>query len=185
MTAMLTLPHASLEVPVLETNRLRLRAQCLEDFPACAAMWADNRVTRHTTGHALSEEETWSRFLRGLGHWAILGFGYWAVEEKSGGQYIGEMGFADLKRDIQPSLQGLPEMGWIFSPRVHGQGYATEAVRAALAWGKTRFGTNRPVCIVSPGNVASIRVAEKCGFQEFTRTTYRGDPVILFRNNEK
>ena len=180
---MLTLPHASLEIPVLETERLRLRAQRLEDFPAVAAMWADERVTRHTTGRALAEEETWSRFLRGLGHWALLGFGYWGVEEKSSGQYIGEMGFADLHRDIQPSVRGLPEMGWIFAPQVHGRGYATEAVRAALTWGKSHFHSMQPVCIISPGNVASILVAEKCGFRELQRTTYRGDPVILFRRD--
>ena len=181
---MLTFPHTPLDIPILETERLRLRAQRLEDFSACAVMWADDRVTRHTTGRALSEEETWSRFLRGLGHWALLGFGYWAVEEKSTGEYVGEMGFTDLKRDIQPSVRGLPEMGWILSPRIHGRGYATEAVSAALAWAKPRFGTTRAVCIISPENIASIRVAEKCGFQEFARTIYRGDPVILFRNNK-
>jgi len=185
MFVMLTLPHPSPMIDVLETERLRLRAQRLEDFPACAAMWADERVTRHTTGRPLSEEETWTRFLRGLGHWSLLGFGYWVVEEKSTGEYVGEMGFSDLKREIQPSLEGLPEMGWIFSPRVHGRGYATEAVHAALAWGHARFGSRRPVCIISPENSASIRVAEKCGFREFQRTTYRGDSVILFRNDRE
>lgn len=181
---MLTLPHASLEVPVIETERLRLRVQRLEDFPVVAAMWADERVTRHTSGRTFTEEETWSRFLRGPGHWALLGFGYWGVEEKSTSEYVGEMGFADLKRDIQPSLQGLPEMGWIFAPRFHGRGYATEAVQAALAWGRPRFGAKQPVCIIAPGNAASMRVAEKCGFREFARTTYRNDPVILLRDEQ-
>lgn len=180
---MLTLPHASPDVPVLETERLRLRAQRLEDFPLAAAMWADERVTRHTTGRALTEEETWSRFLRSLGHWAFLGFGYWGVEEKSTGQYVGEMGFADLKRDMHPSLDGLPEMGWIFAPHIHGRGYATEAIRAALAWGIPRFQPLRPVCLISSENLASIHLAGKCGFREFQRTTYRGDRVILFRND--
>ena len=176
---MFTLPHASLEVPVLETERLRLRAQRLEDFPIVAAMWTDERVTRHTSGRALTEEETWSRFLRGLGHWVLLGFGYWGVEEKSTGEYVGEMGFGDFKRDIQPSLHGLPEMGWIFAPRVHGRGYATEAVQAAMGWGRPRFGSKHPVCIISPENAASIRVAEKCGFREFQRSTYKGEPALL------
>jgi RimJ/RimL family protein N-acetyltransferase len=112
-----------------------------------------------------------------------MGFGYWGVEEKSTGEYIGEMGFADLKRDIEPSLHGLPEMGWIFAPHIHGRGYATEAVRAALAWGIPRFQPLHPVCIISPENIASIHVAEKCGFRELQRTTYRNDPVILYRND--
>ena len=181
---MLTLPHAALQVDVLETERLRLRGYRMEDFPACAAMWADPRVTEHTTGHPLTEEETWMRFLRGPGHWALLGFGYWAVEHKASGNFVGELGFADLKRDIQPALHDLPEMGWIFSPSLHGRGYASEAVRAALAWGMPRFAPKNPVCIISPGNLPSIRLAGRWGFREFQRTLYKGDAVILFRHAE-
>jgi RimJ/RimL family protein N-acetyltransferase len=179
---MLILPHASPDVPVIETDRLHLRAHRVEDFSHFAEMWRDERVTRHTTGRALTEEEAWSRFLRGLGHWSMLGFGYWAVEEKSSGAYGGEMGFADLRREIQPPLDGLAEMGWIFQSKMHGKGYATEAARATLAWGRSRFGEEPPVCIISPENTASIRLAEKCGFREFQRTKYRDHPVILFRN---
>ena len=64
-----------------------------------------------------------------------MGFGHWAVEEKASGDFIGDLGFADFKRDIQPSIQGLPELGWVLASRAHGKGYATEAVRAAIAWG--------------------------------------------------
>jgi RimJ/RimL family protein N-acetyltransferase len=35
---------------------------------------------------------------------------------------------------MQPSLGSAPEAGWVMAPRAHGKGYATEAVRAALAW---------------------------------------------------
>jgi RimJ/RimL family protein N-acetyltransferase len=51
---------------------------------------------------------------------------------------VGDIGFADFKRDFEGAekfdLKGLPEMGWVLSPSVHGKGYATEAVSAALAW---------------------------------------------------
>jgi RimJ/RimL family protein N-acetyltransferase len=181
---MLTLPHASLDIDVLHTERLCLRGYRFDDFAACAAMWTDPQVTRYTTGRPLSEEEIWTRFLRAIGHWSLLGFGYWAVEEKATGSFVGELGFADLKRDPQPSLQGLPEMGWIFSSAVHGKGYASEAVRAALAWGKPRFAPKQAVCLISPENYPSIRLAANNGFREFQRTTYKGDPVILFRNQE-
>ena len=99
-------------IPVLETERLKLRGHRLDDFPACAAMWADPAVTRHIGGKPLSNEESWTKFLRYFGHWALLGFGYWVVEEKATGNFAGEVGFADYKRNIDPPLNS-PEMGWV------------------------------------------------------------------------
>jgi RimJ/RimL family protein N-acetyltransferase len=168
-------------VPAVETTRLILRGHRLADFAACAAMWADPRVTRYIGGRPFSGEDVWARLLRYVGHWALLGFGFWAVEEKAGGGFIGELGFADFKREITPSLDGLPELGWTLSPSVWDRGYATEAVRAAVAWGAGHFGpTQRTVCLIDPENLASIRVATKCGYQELQRTTYRGQPTLLF-----
>ena len=115
-----------------------------------------------------------------MGHWAWLGFGYWALEEKASGEFVGELGFADFKRDIQPSLEDIPELGWALVSRAHGKGYATEAVRAAIAWGDEHFGQRRTACIIHPENLASIHVAEKCGYQEFQRTTYKNHEVILY-----
>jgi RimJ/RimL family protein N-acetyltransferase len=165
-------------VPVLETERLKLRGHHLDDFPACAAMWADPIVTRHF-GHSFSEEESWTRFLRYVGHWAMLGFGYWVVEEKATGNFVGEIGFADYKRDIRASVPLAPEIGWVIGSAAHGKGYATEAVRAATAWGDRHF-DSRTTCIIHPENLASIRVAEKCGYRELERTAYKGHPAILF-----
>jgi RimJ/RimL family protein N-acetyltransferase len=170
----------AIEVPVIETQRLTMRGHRLEDFVDCAAMWADPLVTRHIGGKPFSKEETWARLLRYAGHWSWLGFGYWAIEEKNTGSFVGELGFADYKRDIEPSLEGAPELGWALASGVHGKGYATEAVRAIVAWGEAHFGLVRTVCIVHPENLASIRVAEKCGYREFQRATYKGHSTILF-----
>jgi RimJ/RimL family protein N-acetyltransferase len=168
------------EVPVLETERLRLRGHRLEDFIHSAAMWADPVVTRHIGGQPLTEEESWTKFLRYAGHWSLLGFGYWVAEEKATGNFIGEIGFADYKRDLQPSLQGIPEAGWVLAARAHGQGYATEAVRAVVAWGDTHFASARTACIINLENFSSIRVAEKCGYRELRQTTYHGKPIRVF-----
>jgi len=74
----------------------------------------------------------------------------------------------------------MPELGWALISRVHGKGYATEAVRAVVAWGEQHFGSARTVCIIRPENVASIRVAEKCGYRELQRTAYKGHATIIF-----
>jgi len=166
-------------VPILESARLRLRGHRVEDFAVCAAMWADPEVTRHF-GRTFPEEESWARLLRYAGHWALLGFGYWFVEEKTSGRFVGEVGFADLRRDITPSLGDTPEIGWVLAAAAHGKGFATEAARAAIAWGETNFGGRRTTCIVHPENLPSIRVAEKCGYEEVRRANYKGQPTIVF-----
>jgi len=167
-------------VPVIETERLRLRGHRMEDFAPCAAMWADPVVTRYFGGKIFTEEEVWTRVLRYVGHWQWMGFGYWAVEEKATGRFAGELGFADYKREIQPSIQGIPEAGWVLVSDAHGKGYATEAVRAVVEWGERRFGNVETVCLIHPDNRASIRVAEKCGYRERQVTTYHGQPTVLF-----
>jgi RimJ/RimL family protein N-acetyltransferase len=143
-------------------------------------MWADAKVVQYIGGNPLSEEESWTRFLRYAGHWSWFGFGCWVVEEKETGNFVGEVGFADYKRDIEPSLKGIPEIGWAFVSQAHGRGYATEAVRAATAWGDLRFRTATTACIIHPENVASIRVAEKCGYRQSQTTTYKGKPTVMF-----
>lgn len=167
-------------VPVIQTERLRLRGHRIEDFPACAEMWGDPIVTRHIGGKPSTKEEVWARLLRYAGHWRLLGYGYWLAEEKATAKFAGELGFADFKREIEPSLEGVPELGWAFASQMHGKGYATEAVRAAIEWGDSHFGAIRTACIIHPENVASIRVAEKCGYHEFRRTIYKEHAAIMF-----
>ncbi len=166
------------EAPTIDTERLTLSAHRREDFDECAAMWSDPEVTRHIGGRPFMQEENWTRLLRYIGHWKALGFGYWIVREKASGKFVGEVGFAEYKREIVPAFEGAPEGGWVLSPRAHGSGYATEAVRAALTWIDTRF--SRTVCMIDSGNVASIRVAEKCGYKQWTNASYKGTPVLLF-----
>ena len=176
-------------VPILETERLRLRGHRGDDLIYCAALWADPVVVRHTVGKPLTEEESWRRLLTYVGHWAVAGFGYWVVEEKSSGKFVGEVGFADYKRDVELSIKGVPEIGWVMASEAHGKGYATEAVRAIVAWGDAHFasasGITRTACIIAPENTASIRVAEKCGYREIARTSYKLHPVLMFAREIK
>ena len=167
------------EIPILETPRLRLRGHRVDDFDACCALWADPEVVRHTTGKPQTREEVWARLLRYIGHWELLGYGFWALEEKASGNFIGEVGFADFKRTLDPPLGDTPEIGWVLVPGAHGKGYATEAVRAAIVWGDEHLGAVRTACLIHPENAASIRVAGKCGYGEYARSRYKEHDVIL------
>jgi RimJ/RimL family protein N-acetyltransferase len=172
--------RGSEDIPVIETERLRMRGHRVADFEECTAMWAAAEVTRYTTGKPQTREEVWARLLRYLGHWNVMGFGYWAIEEKAIGQFVGELGFVDWKREVDPSIEGMAEMGWILAPRTHGRGYATEAARAAIAWSEKNLDGMKVVCMIDPSNAPSLRVAEKIGFREYARTSYKGMPTILF-----
>ncbi|MBA8905155.1 GNAT family N-acetyltransferase [Aminobacter sp. NyZ550] len=165
------------DIPVIETERTVLRPHRLEDFDAYAGMWADPVVTRFIA-KPRTREESWQRFLRHAGSWSLIGYGFWAIEEKATGRFIGEAGFHDLKRDITPSIEGIPEAGWGFVADMHGKGIASETVAAFVRWADSRF-AGPTVCIIDPANGASLRVAEKNGYRETGRTTYHGEPTIL------
>jgi RimJ/RimL family protein N-acetyltransferase len=168
--------------PVIETERLRLRPHQADDLADCVAMWSDPAVVRYTIGDPSPPQRTWIRILAYRGHWALLSYGYWAVEEKTSGRYVGELGFADFKRDIVPSIEGMPELGWALLPQFHGKGYATEALRAAVAWGDHHFVQSRTVCIIHRDNHRSFRLAEKLGYKAIFSATGGGESnTILAR----
>lgn len=166
-------------VPVLETARLRLRAHHPGDLPQCAAMWADPAVTRFIGGEPCSEQRTWARLLAYIGHWAAMGFGYWLIEERGSGDFVGEVGLADFKRDIASSMKGCPELGFALASRFHGKGYATEGAEAVVAWADSSLPFARTVCLIDPENQGSLRVAGKCGYQVFERGVYDGRPAMF------
>jgi len=167
--------------PVLETARLILRPLEAADLDAYSAMMADEETVRFLGGATLTREETWRKLLIGPGQWAWLGYGYWAVERKDDGRMIGQLGFADFKRDMEPGIEGLPEMGWAFHIELAGQGYASEAAAAALEWIDAALAPAEIVAIVDERNIASIRVAEKAGFTKKETARYRSEPILLFR----
>ena len=77
--------------PVIETERLCLRAHTLGDLADCNAMWSDPNVTRYITGQPSTLQKTWSGIMAYVGHWALMGFGYWVMEEKKSAKFVGEI----------------------------------------------------------------------------------------------
>ncbi len=163
---------------MIETQRLRLRPHVADDLAASWAMWSDPLVYRYILPAPSTEQQAWGRVLGYVGHWAVATFGYFAVEERSTGAFVGEIGFADFKRDISP--RGVPEMGWALASAHHGKGYATEGVRAALSWADNHIAARRTICLINPENIASIHVAEKAGFGQPQAMTSNDLPILMF-----
>ena len=170
-----------LDIPELETERLRLRPHRPDDFEAYAAIWTDPLVVRFIGGVPMTREASWTRFLRQIGLWYHLGYGFFAVEHKATGAFIGDCGFHDLHRDITPSIEGTMEAGWALSSAVHGQGLASEAMRACLDWAAAHGTGDRLTCIINPANVASLGLAAKLGFAEVARASYHEQPIVMLK----
>lgn len=168
-------------VPIVETERLRLRSFRESDLEAQAKVMGDPEVVRHLGGTPFAREDTWRRILTACGLWPMFGFGYWAVERREDGAYLGQAGFSDFKRDMNPSIEGTPEMGWIFAPYAQGQGYASEAVAGGLRWADEALPGREITAIISHANAPSIRVAERTGFCVREEALYKGEPILLFR----
>jgi RimJ/RimL family protein N-acetyltransferase len=166
--------------PTLETERLRLRAHTRHDLDACFAIWGDPDVTRFIGGKPSTREESWARIVRCAGLWALMGYGFWAIEDKASGRVVGDIGIMESKRAIVPSFEGQPEVGWALAPSVHGMGYASEALSAVLGWADANLSAPSLVCIIAPGNAPSLKLAVKFGFCEKVRTTYHNEPIVQF-----
>jgi len=169
--------------PSLETERLRLRGFRRDDLDALADMLGNATVALHLGGEPATLEDSWRKLMMAVGQWPLLGFGYWAVESKADGKFVGQVGFGIFERGILADHAALPEMGWIFSPAVHGQGVALEASRAALDWLEKSHGPTPTWAIISPGNVASLTLAERLGFERQPDAVYHDEPIaVVYRS---
>jgi RimJ/RimL family protein N-acetyltransferase len=176
--------------PTLETDRLTLCGHGVETLDEALALWSDPHVNRHITGKPSGREEVWARILRYIGHWAAMGYGFWQIRERTTGRFLGDAGLAEFKRDLSHDLamsfDGAPEAGWVLAPWAHGRGYATEAMTAVLGWSDATAQIGpRTVCIINPGNAASLRVAAKLGYRELARGDYKGTGVIAFERDRR
>ena len=172
-------------IPTIETKRLILRPHRIDDFEAYVEMWADPDVVRFIGGKPFDREASWGRFMRQAGIWQVLGFGFFAIEEKETGRLAGEAGFAEFRRNLEPSIEGTLEAGWALNPNVQGWGYATEAMTAAIGWADAAVPGRRMTCIIDPDNLPSIRVAQRLGFTEMARTRYNDAPITVFERSPK
>lgn len=165
----------------IETSRLILRVYGVEDFDEMFEMWSEPAVTRFMGSRKFSREDVWARLLRYAGTWALFDYGFWVVRDKRSGQFIGEAGFHNLQREIEPPFGDCPELGFGLISAAHGKGFATEAAQAVLDWADRAWGERETVCMIAPDNVPSLRIADKLGYVRTAQTEYNGAPMILFK----
>lgn len=142
--------------PIIETERLILRPQRLEDFDAWAEMVADDEAARFIGG-VQPRSTAWRGFMTMAGSWSMLGYAMFSVIEKASGRWVGRLG--------PWTPEGWPgtEVGWGLSRSVWGKGYATEGAAAAMDWSFDHLGWTEIIHCIDPDNAASRRVAERLG----------------------
>ena len=133
---------------MIETKRLIIRAASQAEMVRFIEKQTDEiliNAYREMLQGCLDHPEQWD--------WYAI----WSIESKSGA-YIGDLCFKGLNAD------GSVEIGYGISEAYQGNGYATEAVDAAVAWALRQPGVCRVEAETEPDNKVSQRVLEKCGF---------------------
>jgi RimJ/RimL family protein N-acetyltransferase len=165
-----------IQIPTIETDRLLLRGLANEDFDAYAEILADPEVARFLSdGRPLSRLDAWRQFAMHVGHWALRGFGVWAVEERATGAFIGRIGC--LEPDGWPGF----EVAYTLARSAWGRGYAREGVAASLRWAREVLGRTEVISIIRPANVGSIRVATALGATPERTVEFFGAPSTIYR----
>lgn len=164
---------------MIETDRLILRLPEPRDQPALFAMWANPEVMAEL-GPVKDAAASMAVLAKHDGY-RHEGLGFWTVERRSDGAMLG---FCGLKRgDAHNPIAGEIEAGWIIDRPYWRQGYALEAMLAALDWGWAHFDAARIVAITSAINRKSQALMERLGMQRLAGGDFdhaliaEGDPL--------
>ena len=155
-----------------ETKRLFLREWTMQDLDAWAAILSDAEVMRYYP-KPFDRQNVQDWIAWNLENYRTDGFGLWAVHLRATGELLGDCGITMQ----QIHGQRLPEIGFHMKKSVWGQGYATEAAKACLAWGMQQTDFPAFYCYQKSTNLPSRRVAEKLGM---TLQEIYADPVNTF-----
>lgn len=145
--------------PVLETARLRLRGWRSDDILQYSNLVGDPDTARFITrtGKPYNSSQAWAEVAFFVGHWQMLGYGMFVVEERDSGDFLGRVGA------LQPPGWPALEVAWALAPSSRGKGFATEAARAAIAWLFRGLGIDRVISVIHPDNHPSQSVAMRLG----------------------
>lgn len=147
-----------------------LRLPRLDDAPAAAEYLCDPEVMRFLGGETVPAEAAPAVVAKWMHRWDSDGLGPFVLERREDGCFVGRCGILVWDRRqwtqstfVEAGEHAEPELGWTLVRRFWGNGYATEAARAARDWARAEGGLTRLISLVNPANVASRRVAERLG----------------------
>ena len=169
------------EAPRIETERLVLRQWRKDDFRPYHAILSHPEVHKHFGPKPMNAEDAWRRLTSFVGGWQFLGFGMWAVDEKTTGKLVGIAGLFNAWRDLDPEFGEEPEMGWIMAAETHGRGMASEACRAVIDWAETNLQPTPLWAIIAPANEPSLKLAARLGFERVADSTYHDDVTVVLK----
>lgn len=161
---------------MLETQRLRLRPPSREDVPAATEFYISER-SQYAGGH-VPRFRAWSNAAAILGHWAVRGYGLWAVTEKGNDTALGFVG------PYYPDGWPETEIGWVLFADAEGKGIAAEAAIAARDHAHAVLGWRDIVSYIAPENTRSIKLAEKLGASRDLNAVVPKpeDPCLVYRH---
>lgn len=153
----------------VRTDRLCLRWFSWEDLDAYARIMGDCEVGRwFPKGEGYTREEAKKSLDNILDHWTKHGFGIWAITDKDNRFLLGRCGLNLIAETLEI------EVDFVLARNYWGHGYATEAARAALAYGFDVLKLDRIIALAKPDNIASRRVIEKIGMRYVKNAEYWG-----------
>ena len=167
-------------VPPRVPPRSKRRDSCCGDGVAAICnvtrrLCADPVAMRYIgNGEVLDRAQSWREIAMHLGDWMLRGYGQWALERREDGVWLGQAGLWNPPGwpGLEVGLGRLARQAW-------GEGYATEAGRAAIEWAWTTLDAEELISVIQPGNAASIRVAERLGMQRLRTSVLKGQDVVI------
>jgi RimJ/RimL family protein N-acetyltransferase len=146
-------------MPELRTDRLMLRGWHESDLEPWAAMNADPEVREHFP-ELLTREQSAASIARFQAELDQRGYGWWAVEVRATGEFIGFTGLDPV--DEEMPFTGV-EIGWRLARPAWGHGYATEAALASLAFGFDTLTLPEILAMTPTTNLRSQAVMRRIG----------------------
>jgi RimJ/RimL family protein N-acetyltransferase len=165
---------------IFKSKRLLFRHLELGDLDDLYALYSDPEMRRYFPDGTLSREATREELEWFLdGHPKHPELGLWATIHKETGQFLGRCGLLPWMIDGRFEV----EVAYMIAKTHWGEGLGTEAAQAVLDYGFANLGLKRLICLISHGNAASIRVAEKIGMHFEREGEDEMGPFLLYAVN--